>query len=464
MKRMKNLWLIVVTAISLITFSSCSKDEGEKSDFSPALLEGEWFEDASEGMNANAISTTYFDGYGKVSMWTGYSTPMQGIYLDSEGSYEIKGNTLTIKSISSITGGNQTDVYEVKGLDYYTMTLYSASFATTSVNNRIIDTYNMNVGDNKLFEVGDKEFVPNIYVSTNDYVATVDNAGNIIAKKRGFCFVSATSSKGTAVIRINVSDPDNVVDDFMKFMMGSIDEVTATYGTDFIEIDANPLVERCYTFIDNMMDNVRISYSGSVVYAATVQLHSWVDKDEIVESLSKKYIIEGITNNYANFVTEIDGQKFKIMYIFKDGIITYIADMTKNKEYNFPADAFEEFDNLIMMGTANNIANAFHHEITEEEMEDGLFDVNVENDIFKSFTVIFNEDPEDEDYMKISSIMLSTKSGIKIADIEEWYKDHYEETGDEKNPYCSKTNPVYYIRFKQNSWTTVYYSYRKSNK
>lgn len=463
MKKISKLTVLTVALAAGALFASCSEDENSKApEFSPSII-GEWFEDASEG-DAQLYSTTEIKEDGTLSMWFGYASSPQSLYFTYDGTYSYNDEKLTQRYVSPITGDNTTEEYDVKAVDDYTLTLYAENVATTSTHHRIVNTYNMSVGESKAFSVNDTNFDATSYSSTNNSIAQVDGSGNIVAMKRGMAFICANSSIGTAVIRVVVTDPDNVIDDFMSFIGSSITEVEKVYGRNYIEVPSIP-TERTYALLDETTESVVFQHFSGVVLAIVANLRNDVNSDAIIESFSKKYNVENIGRVSARFNTVVDDQKYSILYLIGDGMITYmpVIETPEPGTTEYPSAAFEQFDNLITMGTATDAANMFGYQLTEENMEDGWFDIDVENEVFSSVTVMFDEDPDSDDFMSITSVSMSTKSGIKQEDIEYWYKEHYTATGDEKNPYSSSTNPVYYVSFKTSgSRTLVYYKFRKN--
>ena len=88
----------------------------------------------------------------------------------------------------------------------------------------------------------------------------------------------------------------------------------------------------------------------------------------------------------------------KTSYVSPADLIQLLDDGGDDKQY--PDAAFEQFDQLLLMGTANAAAEYLGHgEFTDEEMEDGWFDYDIaDNEVFSSLSVLFNEDPDDDEY------------------------------------------------------------------
>lgn len=466
MKTINKFFTMAMLLVAGLAFTSCTDDDGNggsgNSNESGAII-GEWFQDAGVG-DVKQYSASKYNEDGSAEFMLLYVNTPTSLYYKYDGRYSLNGTSLSEIYVSPLTGENTTDKYEVISIDKYALTVKFLGNNTTDVMNRIVDNYAMTVGSSKTFDYSAEGFSPAVYKSSDETVVRVSASGNIEAVKRGTAYVSATATEGTAVIRVSVTDPDNYIDDFMSFIGGSIDNVTKVYGNNHIEVTEG-IVERTYALADELIQSVMFGYFSGTVLMASAQLREGVNSDAIISSFNKKYTLYKESKYVPVYSTTIDGQEYHITYFISDGVIAYMPFIeTPDSGTNYPSAAFEQFDNLIMMGTADVAAKAFGITLTEDNMEDGWFDIeDFDNEVFREVSVMFNEDPDDEEYMNITSVMLFTKSGIKQADIEQWYATHYTATGDEKNPYQSSTTPVYYISFKESgSSTTVYYKFRKN--
>ena len=466
MKTINKLFTMAMLLAAGLSSTSCSSDDDDnsKNPKEEYTIIGEWFQDASAG-NVKQYSASKYNEDGSAEFMMLYVNTPTSLYFKYGGSYNLSGTSLSESYVSPLTGDNTTDKYEVVSLDKYALTVKFSGNNATDVMHRVVDNYSMTVGSSKTFDYNTDGFSPTAFKSSDETVVRINASGNIEAVKRGTAYVSATATDGTAVIRVTVIDPDNYIDDFMSFVGGSIDNVTKVYGNNYIEVP-NTLVERTYALADELAESVMFGYFSGTVLMANVQLRGGINSNAIIDSFNKKYTLYKESKYVPVYSTTVDGQEYHITYFISDGMIVYMPyiETPEPEPGNYPSAAFEQFDNLIMMGTADVAAKAFGITLTEENMEDGWFDIEgFDNEVFRQVSVMFNEDPDDDEFMNITSIMLFTKSGIKQADIEQWYANHYTATGDEKNPYQSNTSPVYYISFKESgSSTTVYYKFRKN--
>ncbi len=467
MKYIKNLFVLVISLMAGMSLVGCADDIVKERPISNGrTIIGEWLEVSAEG-NFKTYGTSKYNQDNTVDMWLALLDVPSSFYYNYAGTYTLDGNTLTQKYANPMTGENVTEVYTVDVKDKYTMTITAPKNNSTSTAHRVVDTYEVKVGERRSFFILDSYFSATSYQSTDESIARVEADGTIIAVRRGLAFISATSSAGTAVIRVVVTDPNNYIDDFMSFMGGSINDVTAVYGNDYIETQSQGvLTERTYALLDERIENVIFGYASGKVLTATATVREGVDKDAIFELFNKRYTPVSVSKTSGQYSTVKDGQKYAIYYFPGQSMVVYMIDLTNpdDDDDKFSDEDYKQYESLLLMGTADAAADYLGHgEFTEEELEDGYFDYDIpDNEIFSSLTVMFNEDPDDEEYMQITTIQLMTKANISKADIEEWYKEHYQ-VYNELNYY--NDDPRYYIYFREKGARCfVYYSFRPTKK
>ena len=451
------LLMLIVSCLCIMSCQEKMDDINSEAEIRGTIV-GEWLEDQSSGDTKLYVASKWNEDGTSEGLLV-FVNKTESVYDFHEGYYTYNNRVLTDNQYSD--GLSITNVYNLMYLDGYSMTTYHAESATMGTSHRIIDTYDMNVGDSHLFVVGDMDFIPTEYSSLDKSIATVDEDGMIHAIRRGSTFIKAMSSLGIAVIRVNVTDPENVIDDFSKFMGASIDDVKKVYGSNYEDFNNGTLVERHYNIADELIQSAVFMYFARKVFYVNITLRETVDFEAILSSFRQKY--EPYKNINNTFVTNVDGKNVIILVYPYDYNITYVYEKESTPEPDIdPADAsYLQFADIINMN-AFEAAEFLEHEITDDEWEDGSFDIDIEdNDIFQSLSVMF--DGEEEPY-EVETVILRCKKGISQEDIEPWYKEHYQETGDNLNPYCSE-GETFYIRFKvSGSRTLVYYSKRKARK
>ena len=459
-KKSEILRCIFMTFV-VLAMNSCH-DDGEKMNTTQirGSVVGEWLDDASSG-SEKLFTTEKYNENGTLEMLYVYINKTHNSYDFYEGSYTIDNNTL--KQNFDYENGPETVSYEIQYMDGYSLTYYDAEQGFVSSLKRIIDTYEMTIGEERVFVIEDMDFDPIEYTTLDPSIATIDDDGMIHAVKRGMTFVTATSKIGTVVIRINVNDPENVIDDFACLIGASIEDVKNIYGTNFIDVYNGVTAERNYNFFDDYVEHGVFMYFARKIQNITVYLRDYADISAIYESYRQKY--DSYNNSTNMFVTKTDGVDILIFLDPLDKSIIFMPlkepQTDPEEEHIFSDESYQQFESLINM-TAEQAAKELNHEITEEEWLDGSFDVDVEgNDIFDMVSVLFDED---EEIPEVGTVILRCKKDVSQEDIEPWYKEHHQSTGDEINPYCSE-GETYYIRFKKSgSRINVYYSKRKAKK
>lgn len=443
----RNAFQIAIAVLMVISFDSCQPDTELDSDPTPTpapaptptptptpapaySIVGEWFDDASTE-DYKFMATLNYKENGTFTSWTGLAMQQRNLYYNEEGTYTFSGNTLTQKYIDGILGENTVDVCDVRTLDKYNLFLYYSQQSSTSELHRIIDTYNLTVGESKNIAIDDNEFVPVAYSSTDLRVATVQN-GSIRAVKRGTAYVSVKSSIGTAVIRVVVTDPNNVIDDYLEYLGESIDDVTKEFG-DYCfqgETIESGVPSKKYELLDEYVEEVAFYYNseGTVTrIIASIRLGTSVDY--IAKALERKHEYKYELEGDYYYSTIKDGKEVVVIWGAVDYTISYDFKYDNTKQ-----GAYEDYDNLILL-TAEQAAKQLGCEITNVDLAQGYFVARVNNNLFYSVVVKF-----DEKSHEVTGVQLRCPSDLTRSDIEGWYKEHYFETSYSYYSYANYNN------------------------
>lgn len=422
-----NLFKIAVLAISLlVNLTACDKNPEPESvppEEKPSLI-GEWYQDAIE-KTSKAIYTIGYKDKGTFNVWH-IDISKQGNYLfDYSGTYKLALDQKEIElSYVHPLFGNNTDNYEVTTLNKYNCTLFNALYSVSDEMFRIVDTINLNVGESKQIVINDPDFVPVSYQSVADNVATVDNYGNVKAIKRGFSFIKVKSSTEMVVVRVIVNDPNNVVDDFVLYMGGSVDETVYPFGNIYGEGYSNGEKLRLYYLFDNIEQEVRFFLDGNNdIYEVLLTLRDGADLDAIKQSFNMKYTLLASKDGSYLYKTEKDGREIDV----------FISESNRQLWYKYKEIVPEvKYDNLITM-TIDQAVASLGHTLTSDEMTAGYCKVLLEDDFFDQVELIF-----DKTTKTINNVKLRLKDGLGRNDIEGYYKEHYYATGVDEYPYGNK--------------------------
>lgn len=311
-------YLVLIT-LYVFTFTSCNKEDDITSEQKVTIV-GEWLEDGSSSSSKHFFVATYYES-GKVKTWEAYAdnTYLPTTYFNGEGAYEYDGSSLSLNVESEL--GKTTDEYKVREISKYNMLLYYEQTASTDELHRIIDTYEMKVGESKDIKIIDSEFVATSYSSCDKGIVTTDQNGNLKAVKRGTTYIKITSSIGTAIIRVIVNDPDNYFDDGLVYLGESVAGLTPVYGDMY---RGNAWGDRSYNLIDDVMLKIEVTCeTEDIVSWVTIHLTDNADLDKVYQSLKNKYTLDSDYEDIADFTTQKESREVIISFNKKLKIIEF---------------------------------------------------------------------------------------------------------------------------------------------
>lgn len=453
MKIFKHAWMMAAALATATLMNSCMDDEQLATPQTPTpppaptyTIEGQWLQDESSDETQLWV-TEDFKADGTYSAQLAMVDQTTSLLVDYDGSYTLADDNLTLRYTNPIDGNTTTEDYQIQELGQYGMKLFHTQIQNTAVFARVVDTWQMKVGDTRTVSITD--FSANAYTSTNSLVAAADAQGQVKAIHRGFAFIKASNADATAVIRVEVTDPQRPIDDFITLLGASTDQVKAIYGTNYLEVPGNPLTEWRFNLVDELIETIVFTHAKDQILATTVLLREQADTDAITEYLSSLYTVTYDEKGVKMYSAEKDGQKYLISWNILKRTITYIKDSSNpNPEPTPSEDAdYTKYDGLILL-TIEEAAEQLGYELTDENWEDGWTDdiAITDNNIFESLSLIFEE--EDEPH-EVGTVTLRCKRNVKQEDIEGWYRDHYEATGDALNPYYRDGDKHYWVSFKQ---------------
>lgn len=424
-----NKLICILAVLSTLSLAGCSSSDDdnfnggggnqggdEQKDNNAELLIGRWYIETHESAKTQEIFVTEYktDGSGHTTYAITDKTFNDYSEWDSKWSYE--NSIITETFVDPLTGNPVTNSYIVKSIGKYDFTMtYEELFATDNYH-RIISTYNMNVGETKDIQIDDAELIPTSYSSDNLMVATVSSSGNVVALKRGKAFVSVKSAIGTAVIEIDVTDPDNYVDDTLPFLGEDINDIKKVYSevvyTDSQEEDGTYLLN-C-RMLDKVMRDVGFYYKDGYVYQI-INLIRNADINEVKKQFDKKYTYLGKVLDSYHYTTTKD-------YITVD---IYLDPILMSYSYQFKGEnPFEDLDKnvrSIFNLKASEFASLIGHELTEEEKANGELKLYINNSsVFESATILFDSNTD-----TILYYIAYSKDGIEQEPVEKWYKRNY---------------------------------------
>ena len=217
--------------LGAIALNSCSHDDDDES----MNIAGEWLEDDSTDDDTKMYISSYKEGGSMANCWIKV-TADEGFVSNKVGTYSVKGSNLTLNYYDDMIKMNVMEEYSIRNVTNYTLMLYYAETGGTTTAYRIIDTYNMKVGETRTVSIEDSKFSPSTYKSNYKRIATVNNNGVITAVKRGTAYIIVSSATEKAVIRVVVTDPNNAIDDYMSFLGCNLDAIKNIFGKSYTEL------------------------------------------------------------------------------------------------------------------------------------------------------------------------------------------------------------------------------------
>ena len=453
--------------VMTIVMVSCSDDDNDKKD-EPVLEEtysivGEWLEDSSDESMV-AMAATRYDEDGTFVAWQAIVSPEINLYYDFDGVYSYTGSNYLDESYTSpLTDGHTTDRYEIMYVDKYNLlTKYSQQSIVTELH-KIIDTYEMSSGESRSIIVDDSDFIVTKYTSTNPHTAMVDSDGTIYAKRRGMAFITASSDLGEAVVRVIVNDEDNPIENYLEWIGRSIFETEIDYGTNYLDVIGSPMSDRRYNMLDDIIESVVFSYAIQKIRVITVTLRVSADLQALADTFDKKYTNLSTAKTLRRYMVDYEGSTYVIFFDLNNSYILYMpyVEATEPEPGQFTDAEYRQFEGLVNKPVVD-VAKSLDYTMTSEDWENGDFTMSIsDNNLFDSVNVLFDET---EDPHIVGTVYMRCKSGIEQEDIEDWYMNHYDITGDEKNPYSTEGGSVYISFKKSGSRLNVYYRNYRVNK
>ena len=308
----------------LMTFTlSCCNDDDEAMHSGYSLV-GEWLGyDDNQGLNQRFIVRYNSDGTFSSDYWV---VEMQlNQHTKNSGTYSFDGSIISETYTTSVNGETYSDNLSVISLT--PTTLVVSNNIVTETKHRIVDTFNMQVGDAVNIPNYSFDFIPSSYTSLEPKIATVSSDGNIRAIKRGTTYVRASNGTEAFNVRVVVTDPNNNIDDFLPYLGENISTVTAAMGEWFITETMNAQMDVLqYNLLDDIMENVGFVYkvdTKQVVYFS-IDIREEVDMDKICSAFADKYHLESVIhNNSYTYTTSKDGRDVEIRVMKKERFIAY---------------------------------------------------------------------------------------------------------------------------------------------
>ena len=427
----KNIFLLLLILQAMFCMNSCNNDDEElfKPNIGTGDIIGSWYADKTDKESVyrkeysfNEDGTYSFMAINMPSIMDVSQTQESGT-----GIYNISGNILRRGQDHKGGQGWLDPVeYKVEGNTLTTLNPYDYSIDTYY---RIVDTYEMEVGETREFKYNGESGKPtfesssHIIASINSYsdsedVNSILKPGIITARKFGEAYITARYPSGnTVVIKVIVKDGDSETTDFFDELMTNKDHIFGLFGKKYFAGETFNLENQYFyvvgdkqiKFVDFLFDK------EDRVRAVAANYWTSCDMQKIKESFDKRF-------TYAN---TIDG---RLVYLLKrDGVsMTCELDTLQHSAYwsiqrigfyaCYDYIYFDNVDEMLNFHCNNWIVN--ENEVYESY---GFLETTLPyNEIFQSILVYY--DPNTREILKI---YLHCYPGYSTEYIDDWLKSKY---------------------------------------
>lgn len=425
MKNRKYYLLVYISYLStsLICLGNVScQNDTEESVIPEHFIIGEWFGDYRDN-ERSAIQILELSDGGIYRGWSAYVSQENNFNQHFEGRYTYDGKIKTVYA-TKYSPKQVYQVWRVLKADEFMLKICDENDYSEQVFYRLVDTYNMIVGESSNINLNLHSFTPVNYYSFDTDIATVDDDGTIHAKKRGTTYIRVISEGAQVGVRIVVKDPENVMDDFLPYIGKPISNVIDYWGHNYLEAEEDAgLMSITYNIIDDILRRIRFDYyDKDHVFQIKGDFQDDVNISTILNSFDSKYEKIGEDESACLYSANLDNRKVYIL----------IDEETKQIVYLHVRNGYELFDGFITLDI-NRFAKIlernfdspvdFEYEISGQVIKrkaDMLQLSDTENNIFEFAQVVWDEETE-----KLCDFILIAKENINPDEIKDWYENHY---------------------------------------
>lgn len=419
---------LLTAGMTLVLLAACSSDNDSYDvpsvgNITRNMIIGEWYQPNGEG----SYGVGEYKADGTLTSTTINATKDKWSYSNNNGYWEFSDGVLTVVSNGNNSGLLNTNTkgvsriikltkYEIQD-SYIDMDLISGGY-------RIVDTYQMNVGESRQAIINDGDFVPQEYSTVNYHVASVDNEGNIEARHLGTTYILITSSIGTAVIRVVVNDSANDFDDTLQILGLPLKSVTKEYGQIYIErTQDDGITVRRYNLADEKVMQMKV-ITDTAGYVDRIEqfLSNYITPDEVRASFNRKYKYHSTSDGIDWYTTRWQFRMVAVGYE-EEGHKTILYFMDGKNDL----EAYDDFFNQVMNmnATIGLVADSMGYTLTTQDYYFRAFETDANYPFTK--VVVW---ASDQGY--VDKVRLYFDDNITFQDIEFYLKRFYMPTS---SPY-----------------------------
>lgn len=366
---------LMAVVVAMTFMAACSSDDDGYSvpgaeHFTRDMIIGEWYQPVGEGN----YGIGHYMADGTLTSTNVIATKSGWSYSVSEGYWDysdgIVSYVMNSQSIGLLNTTTKADEQIIK-LTKYELQSSSLNMDLVSGGYRIVDTYQMNVGETRQAIINDSEFKPQEYSSVSYHVAGVDDEGTIEARHLGTTYILVKSSIGTAVIRVVVNDSANAFDEVLQILGLPLKAITKEYGTTYIEkVKEDGTVVRHYNLPDDKVMDIRLETdAGGYVNIIQQFFSNNITPDEVRAALSRKYDFQGSAVDesegpYSVYTTTWQCRRVNVLYFEKPHqLLVAFQD-----GHNYLAK-YDDFFNYILNRnfTLSEVADMMNYTLTDAD-------------------------------------------------------------------------------------------------
>ena len=408
----------LLASLLCITLYACSDDDGPK--YPLDNIVGKWFVDYSDASQVHYVVIEFSEN-GKFYEREVLIGLTENLNVVMHGTYRYNGDIEVIEENDYDTR-HFYESFRVNSVNSYALDITETVSRSRYQMHRVVGCYDMSPNDTRTFDVGDSSFQPFGYVSCDEQIATVDDSGNICALRHGVTYIRAISANGEAIIEVNVKDMDNLIDNFPKYLGGSIDNFVSAYGANHFDLQRdNGMSLMAYNVNDEYVHEIAaFYYVPRHIYNIQLTIRNSANIEDIVDSFDQKYERLTSTSEDAFYYRGVEGSTYFVVMINK---------ATWSIIFQWSPDELEQWDGLVT-ASVDDVIRWSDYEFSL--FGEGIYRATVNDGVVNTCVISYDENTRD---IKVLSLTLNRQ--ISETTVKAWLEERY-------RTYLSN-NVIYYI-------------------